>query len=267
MTQKKVSVSFLSTLCIWLSIIIPSNAIPLNDFTGHSENLSSVVNFAVLPPGDPFTQVLKPFFQGGNGSTSSLNPQQFTYLYQITNHLGPSPFSQLNDFALFRTGQATTVGTFNPPGFRVDFLDQGKVVDATGIRSIDPFAQSGSRFLRRVGDGPGGDLDGAKGFGLAIRQDSSQPRVRVSTNGLGLSTATPLRWEFSGFASGLTSPLFGYQSREGPGLTFAAERFVLGVGETMIVPAATAAAEAASFLVIATGLVGMLWWRKERMRV
>jgi len=63
MTQKKVSVIFLSTLCIWLSIIIPSNAIPLNDFTGHSENLSSVVNFAVLPPGDPFTQVLKPFFQ------------------------------------------------------------------------------------------------------------------------------------------------------------------------------------------------------------
>jgi hypothetical protein len=53
MTQKKVSVIFLSTLCIWLSIIIPSNAIPLNDFTGHSENLSSVVNFAVLPPGDP----------------------------------------------------------------------------------------------------------------------------------------------------------------------------------------------------------------------
>jgi hypothetical protein len=54
-----------SSLVLWQGIITPttSNAIPLADFTGHSENLSSVVNFAVPPPGDRFTQVLTPYFQ------------------------------------------------------------------------------------------------------------------------------------------------------------------------------------------------------------
>ena len=41
----------------------PSYAVPMPAYTGHSENLNSVVNFAVLPPGDPFLSVLTPMFQ------------------------------------------------------------------------------------------------------------------------------------------------------------------------------------------------------------
>ena len=94
--------SIFGSLLVWLSMAMPttSNAVPLLDFTGHSENLSSVVNFAVLPPGDRFTSILAPLFQDGNGSGAGLNPRHFTYLYQITNHLGPSPFSQLTEFGI-----------------------------------------------------------------------------------------------------------------------------------------------------------------------
>jgi hypothetical protein len=80
------------SLIMWQAVATApsvSNAIPLADFTGHSENLSSVVNFAVLPPGDAFTHTLTPYFQGANGSNSGLNPHHFTYLYQISNRLGP----------------------------------------------------------------------------------------------------------------------------------------------------------------------------------
>lgn len=92
MRRRRVGLATLHTFCVWLFMVLPttSSAIPIADFTGHSENLSSVVNYAVLPPGDPFTNVLTPFFQGSSGSTSSLNPQQFTYLYQIT--WAPHPF-------------------------------------------------------------------------------------------------------------------------------------------------------------------------------
>jgi len=150
----------------------------------------------------------------------------------------------------------STIGTFNPPGFRVDFLDQGRTVDASGLRGIDRFGLSGCNVRGCVADGVGGDLDGAKGFGLGVRQDSSSG-VNVRTSGTGL------RWEFSGLASGLTSPLFGYQSPDGPGSAFAAESLILGVGETMVVPGAVAP-EPASLLVLACGLVGLLWWRKNQ---
>lgn len=250
-----------TSLLVWQGIVIPttSNAIPLHDFTGHSENLSSVVNFAVLPPGDSFTHVLTPYFQGPNGSSASLNPHHFTYLYQVTNPSGPpSPFSQLIDFGIrspggMGAGQVTTVGTFNPPGLRVDFLDQAQVVDASGLRGINRFGLSGCNFSQCLGDGAGGDLDGAKGFGLAVRQASSSP-VDVRASGMGLS------WEFTGLNRGLTSPLFGYQSPDGPGFAFAEELFVLGVGETMVVPGATAP-EPLSLLVMVSGLLPLVWWR------
>jgi hypothetical protein len=254
-----VHLSIILFLILGQSMVMPSAsiAIPLADFTGHSENLSSVVNFAVLPPDDRLANVLTPFYQGSNGSSPSLNPQHFTYLYQITNHLPPSPFSQLTDFAVrsHEQGPVTTIGTFNGHGFRVDFLDQGRLVDGSGLRGIDSLGLSGCNFTRCLGDGPGGDLDGARSFGLAVRENSSSS-VNVRTSGRGLA------WQFNGLTSGLTSPVFGYQSTHGPGFSFAAEQYIFGVGETMVVPGATAP-EPLSLLVVTSGLVALLWWRER----
>jgi hypothetical protein len=251
--------SIFGSLVAWLAMVLPvtASAIPLTDFTGHSENLSSVVNFAVLPPGDRFTSVLAPAFQGGHGSGAGLNPHHFTYLYQVTNQLGPSPFSQLTEFGIrgYGEGRVSTVGTFNGSGLRVDFLDQGRLIDGTGLRGINPLGLSGCNFSHCLGDGPGGDLDGAKNFGLAVRRDPSSP-VNVRSSGRGLN------WQFSGFASGLTSPVFGYQSPDGPGHAFGEESFTLGVGETMAVPGATAP-EPLSMLVVMSGLLAFLWWRER----
>jgi hypothetical protein len=248
------------SLSVRLTLLTPAaaNAVPVTDFTGHSENLTSVVNFAVLPPGDRFTSGLIPYYQAGDGFAASLNPQHFTYLYQLTNHLGPSPSSQLTDFTIYRhgEGQVTTVGAFNGAGLRVDFLDQGKLIDGSGLRGITSLGLSGCNF-HCLGDGPGGDLDGAKSFGLAVRQNSSSVNVRT----IGRS----LNWQFSGFASGLTSPVFGYQSPDGPGFAFAAESYVLGVGETTVVPGA-AAPEPLSLLVVASGLLALLWWRERLLK-
>ncbi|HJR75359.1 MAG TPA: hypothetical protein VJ805_00225 [Nitrospiraceae bacterium] len=251
----------LFSLLVCIGIVIPptSYAIPLADFTGHSENLSSVVNFAVLPPGDQFTSVLAPVFQGGKGSSAGLNPSHFTYLYQLTNQLSPSPFSQLIEFGIrgHGEGRVSTVGTFNGAGLRVDFLDQGRLLDGSGLRGINSLGLSGCNFSQCLGDGPGGDLDGAKNFGLAVRNMSSPVNVRTVGRGL--------NWQFSGFASGLTSPVFGYQSPDGPGFAFAGERFLLGVGETMGVPGATAP-EPLSLLLVASGLIPWIWWRERLLK-
>jgi hypothetical protein len=253
--------SIFGSLLMWVGMVSPttSNAIPLTNFTGHSENLSSVVNFAVLPPGDQFTRVLAPVFQGGNGSGAGLNPSHFTYLYQLTNQLGPSPFSQLTEFGIRgpQDGRVSTVGTFNGAGLRVDFLDQGRLIDGSGLRGINSLGLSGCNFSHCLGDGPGGDLDGAKNFGLAVRSMSSPVNVRTAGRGL--------NWQFSGFASGQTSPVFGYQSPDGPGFAFGAERFILGVGETMLVPGATAP-EPLSLLLVASGLIAWLWWRERLLK-
>ena len=148
--------SIVGSLLVWLGMVMPtttSNAVPLFDFTGHSENLSSVVNFAVLPPGDRLTSVLAPHFQDGHGSGAGLNPHHFTYLYQVTNHLGPSPFSQLTEFGVrgYGEGRVSTVGTFNGAGLRVDFLDQGRLIDGSGLRGINSLGLSGCNLRHCLG--------------------------------------------------------------------------------------------------------------------
>ena len=83
------------SLSVWLTILTPAaaNAVPVTDFTGHSENLTSVVNFAVLPPGDRFTSGLTPYYQAGDGFAASLNPQQLHI--SLSTHKSSGPFPAL----------------------------------------------------------------------------------------------------------------------------------------------------------------------------
>ena len=238
-----------------------SYAVPMPGYTGHSENLNSVVNFAVLPPGDPFLNVLTPLFQSSGNSAANLNPHEFTYLYQITNYGSASPFSDITDLSFQSRGRVTAIGSFDSQGLRADFLDQGKTIDATGRLSTVNFLVSGCKFPSCAGDGPGGDLDRAKGFGIAINQDPSQ-KVKMSTDGQALTNSNVLKWQFSGFSGGMTSPVFGYQSSDGPGLTFANESVRGGVGEILILPTASAQ-EPATLLLMGSGIVGLAWWRRR----
>jgi hypothetical protein len=258
-----VSVGLVIGALIFGLMCSPSYAVPMPGYTGHSENLNSVVNFAVLPPGDPFLNVLTPLFQSSGSSGANLNPHQFTYLYQVTNYGSASPFSDITDLSFQSRGRVTAMGSFDAQGLRADFLDQGKMVDATGRLSTVNFLISGCKFPSCAGDGPGGDLDRAKGFGLAINQDPS-PKVKMSTDGQALTNSNVLRWQFSGFAGGMTSPVFGYQSSDGPGLTFANESVRGGVGEILILPTASAPEPGTVFL-MAFGVAGLTWWRWRQL--
>lgn len=205
----------ISILCLSCIDPAPSHAVPLGDFTGYSQGLARggdvVVNFAVLPPGDAFLTVLSPSFRPGTGATG-LDSHQYTYLYQLANNSGPRVF----DFLLPDTVKATTVGSFDSGNARLGFLDQGVAVGATGSFSQSRCSLSGPLC---PGDGPGGNLDGAKNLGIAGSTVSEAQRVTVST---ALIPQRPLDWTFTSaqagqaLAPGLTSPLLGYQSSNGP---------------------------------------------------
>ena len=74
-------VAGLSPLCP-----LTSFAIPLEDFTGYSQGLGRggdvVVNFAVLPPGDSFLNLLSDSFRPGTGATN-LDSHQFSISSRI----------------------------------------------------------------------------------------------------------------------------------------------------------------------------------------
>ncbi len=238
----------------------PSCAVPMPSYTGHSENLNSVVNFAVLPPGDPFLGVLTPIFQSSGNPTSNLNPNEFTYLYQVTNYGSGSPLMNISDLSFHSKGKVTNIGTFDSQGLRAGFLDQGRMVDATGRLSTVNVLVSGCTFPSCGGDGAGGDLDNAKGFGVAVVQNPSA-KINMGADGQALANGNTLKWQFNGFSGGLTSPVFGYQSTDGPGLTFANQSVRGGVGEFLILPTASAP-EPATLLLMGLGIAGLATWRR-----
>jgi hypothetical protein len=264
MIRKTVRAAFAFSAGWFLSLLMQSTgyAVPFPAFTGHTENLNSVVNFAVLPPGDPFINVLSPLFRPGASASTQLNPHQFTYLYQVTNYGGSTPFSDITELSFRPRGSTTAMGSFAAAGLRAEFVDQARLVDATGRLSTVSSLISGCMFPYCTGDGPGGNLDGAKGFGIAVTQDPAQ-QVKVYADGKGLGNGNSLSWRFSGFSGGLTSPVFGYQSYDGPGLALANERVRGGVGETLILPVAEAP-EPGTLLIIGSGLMGLVWWRSGR---
>lgn len=254
--------------------VVPSQAVPISEFTGHSSGLISTVNFAVLPPGDPLITVLAPMFRPAEGTTAGLRQDNFTYLYQVTNTFsptsGPRPAgvvspARINLFSA--PGAAVRAsGVMIQAGFHVDFLDQGKVLNGSGIRSECSFPRCG-------GDGPGGALDGAKGFGIALQPNTAG--TPTATNFLGVSgSPRPTIWAFlesggrSALTSGISSPVIGYQSPNGPilsggGLTV----FAIDYSDSFVIPGSNSSApEPATLLLVGSGFVGMAAWRRKQRR-
>ena len=78
-------------ILLFCATVIPAESVPIPDATGHSNSINITVNFAVLPPGDPFLSVLSPIFQPADGVTAGLRQENYTYLYQITNRIPIPP--------------------------------------------------------------------------------------------------------------------------------------------------------------------------------
>ena len=117
----------------------------------------------------------------------------------------------------------------------------------------------------------GGNLDGAKNLGIAGGTVQMPRRVTVST---ALIPQRQLDWAFTSaqssqaLAPGLTSPLFGYQSSNGPLVGnggFDIEFHDTGTRLDAIfgIPVAGAAApEPLSLLLFGSGFVGLITWGK-----
>lgn len=246
--------------CVSIVAVSMAQALPLFDFTGHSDGTlrggTSSVNFAVLTPGDSLINTLSEAFRPAIGAPN-LDPGQFTYLYQVTDRSG-----LIHDLGLQQTVTSTTIGSFDSGNFRLDFIDQGTVVNTAGL-----FQQGCSLSGPRcAGDGPGGDLDGVQDLGIAGRTVSNAERVTVSTSLTSLGQQGQLGWSFSsqnsqqGLTGGFTSPLFGYQSPSGPTVGNA----VITVGDRftpdVVFGIPVAASEPLSVLLFASGLMGLAAW-------
>ena len=216
------------------------------------------MNVAVLTPGDSLINTLSGAFRPAVGAPN-LDPGQFTYLYQVTDRSG-----LIHDFGLQQTVKGTTIGSFDSGNFRLDFIDQGAVVNTAGL-----FQQGCSLSGPRcANDGPGGDLDGAQHLGIAGRTISNAERVTVSTTPASLSPQGQLGWSFSsqssqqGLTGGLTSPLFGYQSPSGPTVGNA----VITVGDRftpdVVFGVPVAASEPLSLFLFGAALLGLAAWGK-----
>jgi len=236
--------------------IVTSEAVPIPEYTGHSVGQFYTVNFAVLPPSDPFLSLLSPLFVPAE-SAPKLDAGEFTYLYQIAN---PNHRVSLNSFTLSDDARATTIGSFGNASLRVDFLDQGSVVNVPDVRS------SACSFPSCAGDGPGGNLDGAKHFGIAISANAA-PGTTVSASAQSLAPGNQIAWVIKGSFFGST-PVFGYQSLNGPALGAG----VLGgvapgprIKEWVSGIATATAPEPSTALLVGSGLFGLFAWRRQQV--
>ncbi len=118
---------------------------PLQFFTGNAAapGVGAVVNFAVLPPGSAFNGLLSNYYTPSSGSPV-FNDTRYTYLYQVAN----TSTSTLNNFTLPKTGPfpggvclgvprecghgAFSTGSFTSGNVRLDFLNNGALVNAQG---------------------------------------------------------------------------------------------------------------------------------------
>lgn len=245
-------------LSISVGMVHLAHAAPLNGFTGFSPDSFSIVNFAVLPPNDPFTGVLSSTYTPGAigvppvspGPAFNFNPNNYTYLYQVANTGSATTITGF-DFKPGVTG--TTIGTFTNPALRLDFLNNGSVVNATG-----------------------NNLQGPSSFGLAT---SPNPHTTgVATNQLSLLPGNRLAWQFSGLTPGNTSPVFGFQSPFAPGTPGGLGGGVIqgslpnGASITNSIfglPGAertvSGAPEPSTMLLLGTGVLGLLAWRRKQV--
>lgn len=178
-----------------------ARAAAIPGFTGYAGGDTIIINYAVLSPFDSFAGVLAGAYVPAPGN-SGFDPSKYTYLYQVTNPLS-SPLASygVKLESLEPTARhtvpvsTTTIGAFASGNLRLDFLNGGTIVSATGK-----------------------NLQGANSLGIAARIVSGPEQINVLSNPALSAGQTPPYWGF-GMGVGLTSPLVGYQSTMGP--TFA----------------------------------------------
>lgn len=234
---------------------------PLQFFTGHSEGTlgsGTVVNFAVLPPGSVFNGLLSNNYTASSGSPG-FNDTRYTYLYQVANTSTSS--LAINNFTLPKTGPfpggvclgvprecghgAFSTGSFTAGNLRLDFLNNGTLVNAQG-----------------------NNLQGAGSFGIAGTTVSGNSLINVAASPFG---ARDVSWQFQsqagGIAPGATSPLLGYQTNDGPviGSGIISGRFADGTFFSTGVSGIAVAPEPGTILLLGSGLVGLIGWRRKRV--
>lgn len=228
-------------------------AVAIPGFTGHAGGDTIIINYAVLSPFDSLAGVLAGAYVPAPGN-SGFDASKYTYLYQVTNPLSSplAPFGarleSLEPIARHTVPvSTTTIGVFASGNLRLDFLNGGSIVNATG-----------------------NNLQGANGLGIAARIVSGPEQINVLSNPTLSAGQTHPYWGF-GIGVGLTSPLVGYQSTIGP--TFATA-LVNGVEVSagaftsffIDVPnsVSTSAPEPNAALVVGSGIIGLLAWRRKR---
>ena len=235
-----------------------AHAVPLYGFTGNdvpfsvSSTISATVNYAVLPPFDPFDSVLSKAYvpaQGNPGFDSS----KYTYLYQVANpassHVTWTSFQP--QFSAFTPVASTSAGSFASGNLRLDFLNGGSIVNATG-----------------------NNVQGPSSFGIGARTVSGPERIEILSNPFGGQSHPYATFLNQGVTPGLTSPLFGYQSNNGPTFTTGLlQGDVFGPGSAFAAPVSmfvsvpgAGAPEPGTMLLIGSGALGLFAWRWKQIR-
>lgn len=244
----------------WISVgpHTAADAVPMYGFTGHdvpfsaAPGISATVNYAVLPPFDPLGSLLSQAYVPAAGNPG-FDSSKYTYLYQVANgsssHVTWGSFQP--QFSVWTPVSTTSTGSFATGNVRLDFLNGGSHVNASG-----------------------NNLQGAHSFGIASRTVSGPERMEVLSNPWGGRSHPYSTFLNQGVAPGLTSPLFGFQSSNGPTFTTGLlQGDLYGPGGAYAAPVSLFAAvptagapEPGTMLLIASGALGLFAWRRAKLR-
>ena len=235
-----------------------AHAVPLYGFTGNdvplsaSSTVSATVNYAVLPPFDPFDSVLSKMYVPAQGN-SGFDSSKYTYLYQVANptasHVTWSSFQP--QFSAFTPVASSSAGSFASGNLRLDFLNAGSIINATG-----------------------NNLQGVNSFGIGARTVSGPERIEILSNPFGGQSHPYATFLNQGVTPGFTSPLFGYQSANGPTFTTGLlQGNIFGTGSSFAPPVSmfvsvpsAGAPEPGTMLLIGSGALGLFVWRRMKER-
>ena len=230
-----------------------AHAVPLPGFTGYSDMGVAIVNYAVLSPFDSFSGLLSAAYVPASGS-QAFDSSKYTYLYQVAAPMTSTvTWGSLEpERTHVQAVSASSVGAFASGTLRLDFLNGGSIVNATG-----------------------NNLQGASSLGLAARSVSGPERIDVLSNPAFSGSRSHPYWTMQGIGPGFTGPLVGYQSHIAPSFTdglLSGIIFKDPIGDSLFlsgnvsVPNAVSASapEPSTALLIGSGLFGMVAWRRRR---
>lgn len=232
-------------------------AVAIPGFTGYTGDQFGIINYAVLSPFDSFAGILAGAYVPRPGD-AAFDASKYTYLYQVASLPAlTASGSQVQWLGLEPETRrslpisATTVGWFASGNLRLDFLNGGAIVNTTG-----------------------NNLQGTGSLGIAARTVSGAELITViAPTCCGRGT---VNWGFGGLSPGFTSPLVGYQSNFAPSFGSAAlngifapsgydgliEKSSGGPIPNAYATSATSAPEPGTVLLIGSGLLGVLAWRR-----